>query len=130
MKTPDDIAAKLLGVPYDQLDEQTRNVASHVARRISIARNTVQAYDDAATFGQRAAGTVALFGGSWIFIGIFAAMLAASQAPIILKSQNRHAEKDRLNAAHDYEVNLKAELEIMMLHEKKDLLRRNSGATC
>jgi uncharacterized membrane protein len=38
-------------------------------------------------------------------------------------SQNRQAEKDRLNADHDYEVNLKAELEIMLLHEKVDLLR-------
>ena len=50
-------------------------------------------------------------------------MLAAIQAPIILMSQNRQADKDRLNAEHDYEVNLKAELEIMLLHEKVDLLR-------
>jgi uncharacterized membrane protein len=50
-------------------------------------------------------------------------MLAAIQAPIILMSQNRQAYKDRLNAEHDYEVNLKAELEIMALHEKIDLLR-------
>jgi uncharacterized membrane protein len=50
-------------------------------------------------------------------------VLAAIQAPIILMSQNRQAEKDRLNAGHDYEVNLKAELEIMLLHEKMDLLR-------
>lgn len=52
-------------------------------------------------------------------------MLAAIQAPIILMSQNRQAEKDRLNAEHDYEVNLKAELEIMLLHEKVDLLRES-----
>lgn len=38
-------------------------------------------------------------------------------------SQNRQAEKDRIHAEHDYEVNLKAELEIMLLHEKVDLLR-------
>jgi uncharacterized membrane protein len=38
-------------------------------------------------------------------------------------SQNRQAYKDRLSAEHDYEVNLKAELEIMALHEKIDLLR-------
>jgi uncharacterized membrane protein len=50
-------------------------------------------------------------------------MLAAIQAPIILMSQNRQAEKDRFNAEHDYEVNLKAELEIMLLHEKMDALR-------
>ena len=38
-------------------------------------------------------------------------------------SQNRHSERDRLSAAHDYEVNLKAEMDIMLLHEKLDLLR-------
>ena len=38
-------------------------------------------------------------------------------------SQNRQAEKDRLGAAHDYEINLKAELEIMLLHDKIDALR-------
>jgi uncharacterized membrane protein len=50
-------------------------------------------------------------------------MLAAIQAPIILMSQNRQAEKDRAGAEHDYEINLKAELEIMLLHEKLDHLR-------
>jgi uncharacterized membrane protein len=50
-------------------------------------------------------------------------MLAALQAPIILMSQNRQAHKDRMSAEHDYEVNLKAELEIMTLHEKIDILR-------
>ncbi len=45
------------------------------------------------------------------------------QAPIILMSQNREADKDRLSAEHDYEVNLKSEFEIMALHEKLDLLR-------
>jgi uncharacterized membrane protein len=50
-------------------------------------------------------------------------MLAAIQAPIILMSQNRQAYKDRVSAEHDYEVNLKAELEIMALNEKIDLLR-------
>jgi uncharacterized membrane protein len=50
-------------------------------------------------------------------------MLAAIQAPIILMSQNRQAQKDRLSVEHDYEVNLKAELEIMLLHQKIDALR-------
>ena len=59
----------------------------------------------------------------YILLNLFLSMLAAIQAPIILMSQNRQAEKDRLNAEHDYEVNLKAELEIMLLHEKVDLLR-------
>lgn len=59
----------------------------------------------------------------YILLNLFLSMLASIQAPIILMSQNRQAEKDRLNADHDYEVNLKAELEIMLLHEKVDLLR-------
>jgi len=59
----------------------------------------------------------------YILLNLFLSMLAAIQAPIILMSQNRQAEKDRFNAGHDYEVNLKAELEIMLLHEKLDLLR-------
>ena len=59
----------------------------------------------------------------YILLNLFLSMLAAAQAPIILMSQNRQAEKDRRNAEHDYEVNLKAELEIMLLHEKVDLLR-------
>ena len=55
-------------------------------------------------------------------------MLAAIQAPIIMMSQNRQAAKDRLDAAHDYEVNLKAELEILSLHEKVDELRESKWA--
>jgi uncharacterized membrane protein len=51
-------------------------------------------------------------------------MLAAIQAPIIMMSQNRQAYKDRLSAEHDYEVNLKAELEIIALHEKVDSLKQ------
>ena len=52
-------------------------------------------------------------------------MLAGVQAPIVLMSQNRQIYKDRISAEHDYEVNLKAELEIMLLHEKMDLLCEN-----
>jgi uncharacterized membrane protein len=59
----------------------------------------------------------------YILLNLFLSMLASIQAPIILMSQNRQSELDRLNAEHDYEVNLKAELEIMLLHEKVDLLR-------
>lgn len=59
----------------------------------------------------------------YILLNLFLSMLASIQAPIILMSQNRSAEKDRRDAEHDYEVNLKAELEIMLLHEKMDLLR-------
>lgn len=59
----------------------------------------------------------------YIFLNLILSMLAAIQAPIIMMSQNRQSSKDRLSAAHDYEVNLKAEIEIMGLHEKLDQLR-------
>jgi len=59
----------------------------------------------------------------YILLNLVLSMLAAIQAPIILMSQNRQAYKDRLSAEHDYEVNLKAELEIIALHEKIDSLK-------
>lgn len=61
----------------------------------------------------------------FILLNLFLSMLAAIQAPIILMSQNRQAFKDRMSAEHDYEVNLKSELEIMTLHDKIDLLRES-----
>ena len=94
------------------------------------------------TFGQRAADSVARGAGSWTFIILFLVLLglwmvvnvyawintwdpypfillnlvlscvAALQAPIILMSQNRQAQKDRLKADYDYKVNRKAEKEI------------------
>lgn len=59
----------------------------------------------------------------YIFLNLMLSMLAALQAPIIMMSQNRQAQKDRVAALHDYEVNLKAELDIMALHDKLDELR-------
>ena len=98
---------------------------------------------------------LASFGGSWAFLGLFFAImlawmvyntersqpfdpypfillnlvlscLAAVQAPVILMSQNRQASRDRVAAQLDYEVNLKAELEILELHEKLDGLRERA----
>ncbi len=59
----------------------------------------------------------------YIFLNLMLSMLAAIQAPVILMSQNRQSIKDRQMAAYDYKVNLKAEVEIMALHEKMDTLR-------
>ncbi|MEI8134371.1 MAG: DUF1003 domain-containing protein [bacterium] len=59
----------------------------------------------------------------YILLNLFLSMIAALQAPVIMMSQNRQAEKDRLEAANDYQVNLKSELEIMDLHRKMDQLR-------
>ena len=61
----------------------------------------------------------------YIFLNLVLSMLAAIQAPVIMMSQNRQAERDRMAAAHDYEVNLKAEIEIMALHEKLDEMRHS-----
>ena len=59
----------------------------------------------------------------YILLNLFLSMLAAIQAPVIMMSQNRQAVHDRLDAQHDYEVNLKAEIEIVALHQKLDELR-------
>ena len=56
----------------------------------------------------------------YIFLNLMLSTLAAVQAPIIMMSQNRQAAKDRVAARLDFEVNLRAELEIMRLHEKID----------
>ena len=152
-----DAAEKLFNSEYEKLTEQERHVAHHITERTPISTNVVQDYSEQMTFGQKMADKVASFGGSWVFISIFAcvmviwillnsfiliklnssfdpypyillnlvlSMLAAIQAPIILMSQNRQAYKDRLSAEHDYEVNLKSELEIIALHEKVDSLRQ------
>jgi uncharacterized membrane protein len=58
----------------------------------------------------------------YILLNLVLSCLAALQAPIIMMSQNRQEAKDRLRAQHDYQVNLKAELEIRHLHEKLDHL--------
>jgi uncharacterized membrane protein len=59
----------------------------------------------------------------FIFLNLMLSTLAAIQAPVIMMSQNRQGIKDREAAEHDYVVNLRAELEIMHLHDKLDALR-------
>ncbi len=58
----------------------------------------------------------------FILLNLVLSCLAALQAPVIMMSQNRQEAKDRLRARHDYQVNLKAEIEIRGLHEKIDHL--------
>jgi uncharacterized membrane protein len=58
----------------------------------------------------------------FIFLNLILSCLAAIQAPIIMMSQNRQEAKDRIRSQHDYQVNLKAELEIRHLHDKIDHL--------
>lgn len=151
-----DIAKKRFNADLDALPEREQRAVRHFGDRQHVSHDTNLEFEKKLTFGQRLADKVAMFGGSWTFIIIFAAillswvlfnsfilarhgkafdvypyillnlflsMLAAVQAPVILMSQNRQGVKDRLDAAHDYEVNLKAELEILSLHEKIDELR-------
>ncbi len=107
------------------------------------------------TVGQKVADTVAATMGSWRFIIIQSAILifwitanltawinhwdpypfillnlalsfqAAYAAPFIMMSQNRQQDIDRLAAKSDYDINIKAELEIELLHQKLDALREN-----
>lgn len=58
----------------------------------------------------------------FILLNLILSCLAAIQAPVIMMSQNRQEAKDRLRSQHDYQVNLKAELEIRHLHDKLDHL--------
>jgi len=62
----------------------------------------------------------------FIFLNLILSCLAAIQAPIIMMSQNRQETKDRIRAEHDYQVNLKAEIEIRQLHIKLDQLMNHS----
>jgi len=59
----------------------------------------------------------------YVLLNLMLSCLAAIQAPVIMMAQNRQEAKDRLRSEHDYEVNLKSELEIQGLHEKLDQLR-------
>ena len=61
----------------------------------------------------------------YILLNLILSCLAAIQAPIIMMSQNRMEAKDRLRSENDYQVNLKAELEIRQLHEKLDVLLKH-----
>jgi CRP/FNR family transcriptional regulator, cyclic AMP receptor protein len=56
----------------------------------------------------------------YILLNLFLSMIASIQAPVIMMSQNRQSSKDRLKSDLDYEVNLKAELEVAHLHRKVD----------
>jgi CRP/FNR family cyclic AMP-dependent transcriptional regulator len=64
----------------------------------------------------------------FILLNLILSTLAALQAPVIMMSQNRQASKDRLQADLDYQVNLKAELEVAQLHSKVDRIYENMQA--
>lgn len=79
------------------------------------------------------AGNAAWGRGAWdpypfILLNLLLSFQAAYTAPIIMMSQNRQADIDRGRAVADYQVNLRAEAEIALLHEKLDLLREQQLA--
>lgn len=150
-----DLALRLLGRPFSELDVEERRVVRAIADRAPTSRDAADIGDAQASVGDRLADKVAAVGGSWAFIIVFALVLlawmllnseilghfgmafdpypfiflnlmlstlAAIQAPVIMMSQNRQSAKDRLTASVDYEINLRAELEIMRLHHKIDTL--------
>lgn len=149
----DSTAHRGFGRALDELGHEERRALEQSERRGLVSRDVNRQFRERLTFGERLADRVASFGGSWTFIICFAlvllswavpntrvlspafdpypfiflnlllSMLAAVQAPLIMMSQNRQASKDRLDAAHDHEVDIKAELEIMALPEKLDALR-------
>src|SRR6266571_1821338 len=116
--------------------------------RVRASRNPNEVIEKEATLGERLADSVARFGGSWVFIltflvlsmtyvaanvflrrsawdpypfillNLFLSMLAAVQAPVIMMSQNRQDQKDRLRSELDYDVNRRAESEIQGLARK------------
>jgi len=114
-------------------------------------QNPNELIEERETVGNRIADAVAAFGGSWRFIILFLSMmlvwitanmaahkawdpypfillnlvlsmLAALQAPVIMMSQNRQDAKDRIRSEADFQINVKAEVEIAELHEKLDRL--------
>lgn len=73
-------------------------------------------------------GNVWVGQGAWdpypfILLNLLLSFQAAYTAPAIMMSQNRQSEQDRRHAESDYEINVKAELEIELLHEKVDMLK-------
>ena len=135
-----------------EMGERLRQTNELMSRQVS--RNVLEEAEEKLTVGQRVADKVATFGGSWPFIILFGVVmsiwmminvvgmtkfdpypfillnlvlstLAGIQAPIIMMSQNRQAAKDKLLAQNDYQVNLKAELEIAaLLRGQSELLAR------
>ena len=131
--------------------------ASQQLVRLRASRNSNDVIEEEMSFGDRVADSVARFGGSWTFIILFAvvllvyttvnvalqgkawdpypfillnlflSMLAAIQAPVIMMSQNRQDTKDRLRGELDYDVNVRAELEIQALSNKINLIADKIG---
>ncbi len=146
------LARDLLNAPYADLSQQKKSVIDLIADQKPSGLGPLAKVDERDRWA-KLADNVAKVGGSWsfilsflfflmlwvagnillatgafdpypfIFLNLMLSMVAALQAPIIMMSQNRQGAIDRAAAEHDYVVNLRAELEIMLLHDKLDALR-------
>ena len=142
----------LLESEKGELSSLEQQVVHSMREHELLSEDVESQFEQKWTFGERMADRIAKFGGSWTFLICFALFLffwigmntfvlishppdpypyillnlvlscLAVQAPIIMMSQNRQEAKDRVRSQHDYQVNLKAELEIQHLHEKIDHL--------
>lgn len=142
----------LLRQERGELSKLDQKVTRSLAEGMTVTKNVEEDFTGQRSLGDRLSDGLAAFGGSWGFLISFAIVLAgwitanalvgdkafdpypyillnlalsclaAVQAPIIMMSQRRQETKDRLRALNDYQVNLKAELEIRHLHEKIDHL--------
>ena len=146
MKTQDFISEE-----NSHLEKFRKIVQDTIEAEELIVYNLLHPPTETLSDGQKISDKVAKFGGSWRFIITFAILLsiwiifntfitlkfrfypfilmnlilssiAALQAPIIMMSQNRQEEKDRMMNENDYLINLKAEMQIRSLHQKIDLL--------
>ena len=152
MDIREQLARDLLSAPYSELSQQKKSVIDLIADQKPTGLGPLAKIDERDAWA-KLADRVAQVGGSWafiisfivvlmiwvtgnvflaarafdpypfIFLNLMLSMVAALQAPVIMMSQNRQGAIDRAAAEHDYVVNMRAELEIMLLHDKLDALR-------
>ena len=152
-KTKTQLVNVILGDDYDKSLEEEEIV--HLLLEEKVSKNINKIQHENQSFGAKMADCIAKFAGSWTFIIAFILCLifwiilnavlllkaydpypfillnlilscvAAIQAPVIMMSQNRQEEKDRLRALNDYKTNLKSEIILEDLHEKMDKILIN-----
>jgi len=135
----------------DMIFEEDEDIL-HALLNERVSMDAITEHDSKLTIGQRAADGLAKFAGSWTFIiyffiilvlwivlnalvltkpfdvypfilmNLILSCLAAIQAPVIMMSQNRQEQKDRLRAKNDYKVNLKSEIIVEDIHNKLDII--------
>lgn len=123
---------ELLEDPLATMDSERQGVGDRLADRVAAVGGS---WGFIAAFGLVLLGWMLINSGlparfglrfdpyPYIFLNLMLSMLAALQAPVIMMSQNRQSARDRKAAEYDYVVNLRAELEILRLHDKLDALR-------